>query len=216
MLTVVACNTKKEQLGMLTAPGVSEQLAQFRSVEYSNVKYNLSFDIPSDKKEPVTGEARISWSQTGKQPLIIDFKGDSLQVVSLLMNGAEIDYEVKHEHIYIASSHTLVGENEVSIAFGASNQSLNRRDEFLYTLLVPDRARTLFPCFDQPDLKANYTLSLAIPTNWKAVSNGKIEHVDSLSHAEKHIVSFKETEPLPTYLFSFVAGQLQEDRKSVV
>ena len=35
MLTVVACNTKKEQLGMLTAPGVSEQLAQFRSQEYS-------------------------------------------------------------------------------------------------------------------------------------------------------------------------------------
>ena len=151
-------------------------------------------------------------SQTGKQPLIIDFKGDSLQVVSLLMNGAEIDYEVKHEHIYIASSHTLVGENEVSIAFGASKQSLNRRDEFLYTLLVPDRARTLFPCFDQPDLKANYTLSLAIPTNWKAVSNGKIEHVDSLSHAEKHIVTFKETEPLPTYLFSFVAGKIANRR----
>ena len=48
VLTVVSCNTKKEQLGFLTAPGVSEQLAQFRSQEYSGVKYNLSFDIPSD------------------------------------------------------------------------------------------------------------------------------------------------------------------------
>lgn len=211
VLTVISCNMNKEQIDRLTTPGVSLELAQFRSVEYSNVKYNLLFDIPSDKKEPVTGEVRVSWSQTGKQPLVIDFRGDSSQVVSLLMNGAEVDYEVNHDHIYIASSHTLVGENEVSITFGASNQSLNRRDEFLYTLLVPDRARTLFPCFDQPDLKANYTLSLAIPTNWKAVSNGKIEHVDSLSHAEKHIVTFKETEPLPTYLFSFVAGKLQQE-----
>jgi aminopeptidase N len=211
VLTVVSCNTKKEQLGVLTAAGVSEELAQFRSKEYSNVKYNLSFDIPNNKKESVTGEARISWSQTGEQPLVIDFRGDASQVTSLLMNGAKVDYEVKNEHIYIAASHTRVGENEVWIAFGASNQSLNRRDEFLYTLLVPDRARTLFPCFDQPDLKANYTLSLIIPNSWKAVANGKIEHVDSLSHAEKHIVSFKETEPLPTYLFSFVAGQLQEE-----
>ena len=211
VLIVVACNTKKEQLGFLTAPGVSEQLAQFRSQEYSGVKYNLSFDIPSDKREAVAGEARISWSQTGKQPLVIDFRGNSSQVVSLLLNGAEVDYEVKHEHIYIASSHTRVGDNEVLITFAASNQSLNRRDEFLYTLLVPDRARTLFPCFDQPDLKANYTLSLTIPANWKAVANGMIEHVDSLSHAGKHIVTFKETEPLPTYLFSFVAGQLQQE-----
>ena len=124
----------KEQIDRLTTPGVSLELAQFRSVEYSNVKYNLLFDIPSDKKEPVTGEVRVSWSQTGKHPLVIDFRGDSSQVVSLLMNGAEVDYEVNHDHIYIASSHTLVGENEVSITFGASNQSLNRRDEFLYTL----------------------------------------------------------------------------------
>ena len=49
VLTVVSCNTKKEQLGVLTAAGVSEELAQFRSKEYSNVKYNLSFDIPNNK-----------------------------------------------------------------------------------------------------------------------------------------------------------------------
>ena len=211
VLMMFSCNTKEMPLDKLTAPGVSQVLAQFRSKEYQDVKYKLWFDIPEDKQESVAGEVDISWSQAKQLPLVIDFKGDSLQVLSLYVNGVAVDYEVKDEHIQIASSHTKVGDNNVSIAFRASNQSLNRRDEFLYTLLVPDRARTLFPCFDQPDLKANYTLSLSIPATWQAVGNGKVEKVDSLSRADKHVVTFQETEPLPTYLFSFVAGVLQQE-----
>lgn len=70
------------------------------------------------------------------------------------------------------------GENRVTIEFTANDQSLNRRDEFLYTLLVPDRARTLFPCFDQPDMKSLFTLSLEVPSSWQAVTNGAVEQVD--------------------------------------
>ncbi len=211
VFTVFSCKMKGEDLTILKKPGVSWELAQFRSKEYTNVKYNLSFNIPNNKNESVTGEVNISWSQSGKQPLVIDFAGDSLQVTSVLMNGNTVDYEIKNEHIYIAHSHTQSGQNQTAITFHASNQSLNRRDEFLYTLLVPDRARTLFPCFDQPDLKANYTLSLTIPADWKAVANGETEKIDSLSLPQKHVVTFKETEPLPTYLFSFVAGNLQQE-----
>ena len=69
------------------------------------------------------------------------------------------------------------GENRVTIEFTANDQSLNRRDEFLYTLLVPDRARTLFPCFDQPDMKSLFTLSLEVPSSWQAVANGAVEQV---------------------------------------
>ncbi|MBR1538014.1 MAG: aminopeptidase, partial [Bacteroidales bacterium] len=77
--------------------------------------------------------------------------------------------------------------------------------EFLYTLLVPDRARTLFPCFDQPDLKARYTLSLSVPENWTAVSNTCIVEETSGDDGRRTI-RFAETEPLSTYLFSFAAG----------
>lgn len=180
MLVMLSCQLGKGQMEISTAPGVSRELAQFRSKEYLDVKYKLSFDIPNNKKEPVTGEAHIFWSQGSKLPLVIDFRGDSSQVISLMMNGTVVDYEVKNEHIYISPSHTMSGENQLSIVFRAADQSLNRRDEFLYTLLVPDRARTLFPCFDQPDLKAKYSLSLTIPESWKAVANGKIEQIDSL------------------------------------
>ncbi|MCC8144756.1 MAG: hypothetical protein LUD02_03695 [Tannerellaceae bacterium] len=72
-------------------------------------------------------------------------------------------YWVADEHILIDQAHSRAGTNEIAISFIPANQSLNRREEFLYTLLVPERARTLFPCFDQPGLKALYTLTLEVP-----------------------------------------------------
>ena len=110
---------------------------------------------------------------------------------------------------------TRSGENTVEITFTAGDQSLNRNDSFLYTLLVPERARTLFPCFDQPDMKALYTLSLEVPADWKAVSNTYIEKEELIHTGDaaeeqastRKLITFSRTEPLSTYLFSFVAGE---------
>ena len=54
---------------------------------------------------------------------------------------------------------TRAAQNRGRIEFTAGDDALNRNDEFLYTLFVPARARLTFPCFDQPDLKARYTLT---------------------------------------------------------
>ena len=52
------------------------------------------------------------------------------------------------------------GRNQIEFEFTAGNESLNRNDDFMYTLFVPARASLAMPCFDQPDLKARWTLSL--------------------------------------------------------
>ena len=43
-----------------------------------------------------------------KQPLIIDFRGEQEQVTSVTLNGGDIPYEVKDEHIVIASDWVAV------------------------------------------------------------------------------------------------------------
>ena len=83
---------------------------------------------------------------------------------------------------------------------------MNRNEEFLYTLFVPARARLTFPCFDQPDLKARYTLTLEVPADWQAVANGA-EAGRSRMDGGRSRIQFAETPPLPTYLFAFVAGR---------
>lgn len=199
---------------VLLQPGVSRELAQFRKEHFEGVRYNLFFSIPESREEAVTGTAEITLAVREKQPVIIDFRGEPEQVASVLLNGRKVPYTVKDEHIVIGAKDVANGENRVTVEFTANDQSLNRRDEFLYTLLVPDRARTLFPCFDQPDMKSLFTLSLEVPSSWQAVANGTIEQVDSTSVTGRRRVYFRETEPLSTYLFSFVAGKLTRETYS--
>lgn len=189
---------------VLLKPGVCRELAQFRKEHFKEVRYNLFFSIPESREEAVTGKADITLAIRERLPVIIDFRGESEQVASVLLNGRKVPYTVKDEHIVIDTREAADGENRVTVEFTANDQSLNRRDEFLYTLLVPDRARTLFPCFDQPDMKSLFTLSLEVPSSWQALANGVVEQVDSTSVARRKRISFRETEPLSTYLFSFV------------
>ena len=68
--------------------------------------------------------------------------------------------------------------------------------EYLYTNAEPNHAHLWFPCFDQPDLKAPYTLLAMVPENWCAVSNAtgaQVEKIDSKMiqeafHVTKHEV----------------------------
>ena len=210
---LTACGSPVPDAALLQ-PGVSRELAQFRKEHFKEVRYNLFFSIPESREEAVTGKADITLAIHERLPVIIDFRGESEQVASVLLNGRKVPYTVKDEHIVIDTREAADGENRVTIEFTANDQSLNRRDEFLYTLLVPDRARTLFPCFDQPDMKSLFTLSLEVPSSWQALANGVVEQVDSTSVARRKRISFRETEPLSTYLFSFVAGKLTRETYS--
>ena len=55
------------------------------------------------------------------------------------------------------------GATEVEIEFTAGDASLNRNPDFLYALFVPARAHLAIPVFDQPDLKARWTLDAHVP-----------------------------------------------------
>lgn len=201
-----ACTMQQKDI-VLQETGVSQELAQFRKAHFGQVKYDLFFSIPESKQEPVKGKAAIRLSLKEKHPIIIDFRGEASQVASVLLNGQQVPYEVRNEHIIIPAGRGKIGENKINIVFTPADQSLNRRDEFLYTLLVPDRARTVFPCFDQPDMKSLFTLTLEVPAEWQAVTNGAMGQTDTVSVPGRKIISFKETEPLSTYLFAFTAGK---------
>lgn len=201
-----ACGTQQRDAALQEA-GVSHELAQFRKEHFGQVKYNLFFSVPESKQEPLKGNAEIQLTLKEKQPIIIDFRGEPSQVALVLLNGMPVPYEVKNEHILIAAERSVIGLNKITVDFIPADQSLNRRDEFLYTLLVPDRARTAFPCFDQPDMKALFTLTLEVPAEWQAVTNAAVENTDSSSVPGRKIISFRETEPLSTYLLAFTAGK---------
>lgn len=191
----------------LTVPGVSKKLAEHRKMTVSDLKYDLKFVIPEHRSHPVEGEVEISFRLPQKEDMILDFRESAEKIREVKVNGVSSAYRFENEHLFIPAQETVSGENRLRIVFRAGDQSLNRNEDYLYTLLVPDRARTLFPCFDQPDLKARFTLSLEVPSGWEAVSNAPLE--ESMEKDGRMKVAFAETEPLSTYLFSFVAGHFQ-------
>lgn len=221
LLLMASCGTPKNEEA-LYQPGVSIELAEMRKAEFSNVNYKLFFFIPENKTDDIIGTSNITLTLEKAQPIIIDFRADSSQVKKVIANGEKANYFFKDEHIVIEESSVKTGENNLEIHFVASDESLNRRDDFMYTLLVPDRARTLFPCFDQPDIKANFSLKLNIPSTWQAVANGMAENIDSISVVGRKSIEFSKTEPLSTYLFSFVVGKMsaqeftKDDRTIVI
>ena len=189
--------------------GVSKILAEKRFNNITDVKYTLHFSIPNESDSVIKGDVKINFTLKNRELIYLDFLHDSLLPVNkLLINGIQTEPEITDEHLVLRKKLINKGKNEIFIEFTAGEQSLNRREEFLYTLLVPDRARTLFPCFDQPDIKAVYELSLNLPDDWIAMSNAK--------SVEERVgyVKFATSDPLPTYLFSFVAGKFYQHKVS--
>src|SRR5690606_20977850 len=126
-------------------------------------------------------------------------------VGSVTANDAPADFRAVNGHIVIAADALAPGDNVVAIEFRAGDGSLNRNDDFLYTLFVPARAHHAVPIFDQPDLKARFTLELTVPAEWQAVANGAEGSRQPAGDAVR--VRYAETEPISTYLFAFAAGR---------
>ena len=207
VLLLSSCQTDKKP-EKLYEEGISLELAQLRKKEIKELKYDLHFSIPKRKQEAVEGEANIRFTIQRPQEIILDFCENADKIKEVFINGQSTAYIFQNEHIRIPEEATVQGMNEIYIRFTAGDQSLNRNEEFLYTLLVPDRARTVFPCFEQPNLKAEFTLQLEVPAEWEAVSNTSIQ-TEAIKNGRKQI-TFCPTEPLSTYLFSFVAGKLKK------
>ena len=206
ILLLSCTHSIKRSIADIYSTGVSKSLADWRSATLKDVNYDIFFSIPASRSEAVRGNVTIDFSLKSEQEIVIDFRQEAEHILSVTANGYKAPYTLTNEHIIIPSSATRNGRNSIAIEFIAGDQSINRNESFLYTLLVPDRARTLFPCFDQPNIKAHYTLSLEIPESWVAVSNTapREEHISK----GRKMIAFNTTEPLSSYLFSFVAGEL--------
>jgi aminopeptidase N len=197
-------------------PGVSLELAQWRAKHYRDPRYGLKLTL-AEGAERLQGtlELRVTLPAR-KVDLVLDWRGAPLQ--GLRVNGKPGAADIRNEHLIIEKKHLKGGANRIRLEFespiAVSGAAVTRykdredNEEYLYTLLVPADASTLFPCFDQPDLKGRFTLELSLPRHWKAVSNSPE------ARKSEGKVSFKETEPISTYLFAFAAGPFEALRET--
>ncbi|SFB57671.1 M1 family metallopeptidase [Algoriphagus aquimarinus] len=208
VLTFSSCKTPVSDVHFYN-PGISFELAQYRKQQVADIHYSLSFNIPSKKSEDIRSHLTLEVEISDlSHPLVLDFHEESSHLLSLRVNGQETEINHKDQHLIIPKEALTKGANTIEIDFLAGELSLNRNEDFLYTLLVPDRASTLFPCFDQPNLKANYTLTITAPKDWEVLAGAP--EMASEENGEFVTHRFSKSDLMSTYLFSFVAGKFQK------
>lgn len=194
----------------LLLPGISHALARHRATTIRDVRYELALDVTAT--DSAVGRVRVRFELATPQDAIIDFRGRRLTEASA--NGRAMQTSTTNGHLVVPADFLRVGQNTLELAFVAdiapSGASIIRShdptdgNDYLYTLLVPADADQLFPCFDQPDLKARVRLSVTGRAAWSAVANGPIVSADTFGG--RITTQFAETMPISTYLIAFAAG----------
>jgi len=210
LLGLAACARPQVEV----VPGVSLQLARERAAILSDIDYRLHLSLPESQDADIPGELTIRFLLNDEvETLQLDFRESADKLLQVTTNGRPSDYVFRDEHLVIPRSELETGSNTIDIKFIAGPTSLNRNPDYLYTLFVPDRARTAFPLFDQPDLKATWELTLDMPASWTAMSNAPID--DVVESATGKTVRFQKSDLISSYLFSFVAGAFERITREV-
>lgn len=209
LIVFQACQTSIENV-----PGVSLELAEYRKSVVSDIAYALTFHIPENKEVEIPANLIATFHLSKNDiDLPMDFRESGDNIKFLTVNAQEVAINFENEHLLLPKDVLVEGENIVGITFVAGESSLNRNPEYLYTLFVPDRARTAFPLFDQPNLKAEYQLTLELPAEWNAIANAPLA---SKTNSDSTITwVFEPSDFIPSYLFSFVAGKFEAATRTV-
>jgi puromycin-sensitive aminopeptidase len=82
---------------------------------------------------------------------------------------------------------------------------------YAFTQLEAADARKFFPCFDEPAMKARFSLSLTTGGSNAALSNGPVRRTERHPDGRKTI-HFAETPPISSYLVALAVGELEASR----
>ena len=194
---------------------LTRTFADQRAKRISEVAYRLHFELEPTKKT-YGGVADLTFAlASGKNDLTIDFTGQSVE--KILLNEREIAdfaFSAKAGAITIPGKYLEAGKLALRIEYtglfvntgSGFHKFTDPEDgrEYHYTDFEPNDAHRMFPCFDQPDLKASYDLSVAAPADWKVIGNYPI--VREFRDGDRNRTEFLKTKSFSTYLFHLSAG----------
>ncbi len=198
--------------GSFTVPGInlSRSEAKERADHLSVESYRVTLDVTTGAETFYSkSEIVFSCNQAGYSTFI-DACGR--RVISATLNGAPVDTSnFDGESIFLTN---LAAENlliiEIEGNYSKSGEGLQRSvdpsdgEVYLYSQGETAHIRHMFACFDQPSLKATFTLSATTPSHWEAISNNPVASKENLG--DKTLWNFSPTPRIPTYLAALIAG----------
>jgi len=194
-------------------PGLNSTRAEAadRAAHLAVQSYELTLDLTAGE-ESFISETKIKF--TCNKPgydTFLDAAGKN--VISATLNGQSVDTSnYDGESIFIKN---LAADNELVIKmnglYSKTGEGLQRsvdpvdNEVYLYSQGETAFIRKMYPCFDQPDLKATFTLTAIAPNHWSVISNNPVkERVELADNKSKW--SFTTTPRISTYITALIAG----------
>ena len=193
---------------------LSESYAKLRKQQVADVDYTLAVNLDKTGKS-FSGKVDVHAKLNGapKEALTLDFIDGTVDSISV--NGKDIPVDYNDKFITIAPEHLKDGDNTISIAYqhpySNDGSGLYRFEDpadgkvYMYTDFEPYDSNQLFPNFDQPNLKASYTLTVKAPKDWQVVSSAREDSKKELDD-QYNEWTFPTTKKFSTYVFSLHAG----------
>jgi aminopeptidase N len=192
------------------ASNLTRDEAAARSTLIKAASNRVDLDLTTGEETFVSvSELRFDCTDPGSSTFV-DLTAPAVREITL--NGAPVGLDA-----FDGDRITLTGLGSGNVlrvvaecAYSRSGEGLHRftdpADErvYLYSDLETFDAHRMYACFDQPDMKASYELSVTAPADWLVVSNmapeSTIEAGDALSW------HFPPTPVIPTYITAMAAG----------
>ncbi|CAN7434313.1 aminopeptidase N [Massilia sp. LjRoot122] len=198
---------------------LSEADAMARSARVSNVDYVLDFTLTGKESFAGTTTASFDLKDTDSA-LTIDL--DKATVKSVTVNGKQVATRYNNWFITLAPEDLVKGRNTVTISYerlhSTNGEGLHRMVDpvdnrvYTYSHFEPAAAHQMFAVFDQPDLRATYTVTVNAPGDWHVITATRESAVADAAGGKRW--TFPKTKSLSPYNFSLHAGpyQVWEDK----
>ncbi|TGD85106.1 aminopeptidase N [Mycolicibacterium sp. CH28] len=197
----------------MALPNLTRDEAIERAALVTVDNYRVVLDLTSGEKT-FRSVTTVTFAALAGSDTYIDLAADTVH--SAVLNGQPIDVSGYDESTGIALT-GLAERNELVVEadcrYSNTGEGLHRfvdpvdGEVYLYSQFETADAKRMFACFDQPDLKATFDVTVTAPSHWQVISNGAAASVEENGAAgSSRVHTFATTPTMSTYLVALIAG----------
>ena len=138
----------------------------------------------------------------------------TISLENIEKNSPEDHKKILESKILIVRIQFITTEKCTGIQFLTKEQTYTKKYPFMFTQCEAIQCRSLFPIQDSPSVKSTYIVKTSIPSPLTFLFGGLMKTRYYDSNTKNNITLFEQNIPIPSYLVSFVAGELEYGRIS--
>ena len=200
----------------MSSKNLTRDEARGRASFLSTDAYEIRLDLTTDERTFRT-ETTLRVTAAKARETFLDLIAEEVHEIEL--NGELLaDPASRFDGARVQLPALAEGENTVRVLatgrYMNTGEGLHRfvdpvdEEVYLYTQFEVSDARRMFACFEQPDLKATFQLTVTAPAHWRVISNAPTPEPSAAGEGTA-TWAFSPTERISTYLVALIAGNYQ-------